>query len=102
MGAYVAAVASAKLKVAGLFLMAPAFYREGYAIQDPTPKAALTVLVHGWEDAVVPVDVSLRYAQAHRAELHVIHGDHRLNAEAPTIALLFDDFLRRMPRVTTL
>lgn len=98
MGAYVAAVASANLKVAGLFFMAPAFYREGYAIQDPPPVAALTVLVHGWEDAVVPVEVSLRYAQAHEAELHLIHGDHRLNDEVATIAILFNDFLRRVPR----
>lgn len=99
MGSYVAAVASSTLKPVGLFLMAPAFYREGYAIQDPMPNAKLTVLVHGREDAVIPAEVSVRYAQAHATELHLIHGDHRLNDQVETIAAVFDDFLRRARRL---
>jgi alpha/beta superfamily hydrolase len=96
MGAYVSTVASASLKPAGLFLMAPAFYRDHYRQAAPQPEAGLTVLVHGWEDAVVPVDVSVRFAQAYQTELHLIHGDHRLEGPLATIERLFEDFLRRV------
>lgn len=96
MGAYVATVASATLKPAGLFLMAPAFYRDHYRQQAPAPHANLTVLVHGWQDAVVPVEVSQRYAQTYQTELHLIHGDHRLEGPLVTIERLFEDFLRRV------
>jgi predicted esterase len=96
MGAYVSAAASARLKPAGLFLMAPAFYRPGYAQPDPEPHAALTVLVHGWQDTVIPPDASIRYAREHGAELHLIIGDHRLNEQIETVAAVFDDFLRRV------
>jgi alpha/beta superfamily hydrolase len=95
MGAYVATVASQTLKPAGLFLMAPAFYRPGYAHQNPTPHASLTVIVQGLQDTVIPPETSLRFAREHQTELHLIHGDHRLNDQILTIASLFEDFLRR-------
>jgi len=39
MGGYVSTVASPQLEVDSLFLMAPAYYLLGYAIQDPAPRA---------------------------------------------------------------
>ena len=99
MGAYVATVASANLQPRGLFLLAPAFYIEGYAQQEPQPYAKLTSIVHGWHDDVVPVENSLKYAQRHYTELHICDGDHRLNAQLPFITPIFTDFLDRALRV---
>jgi alpha/beta superfamily hydrolase len=93
MGAYVATVASRQLRPAGLFLLAPAFYLEGYAHQNPVPVAEYTWVVHGWDDELIPVEHSLRFARHHRADLHLLDGDHRLEQALPTIAVLFADFL---------
>ena len=50
MGGYVSTVAAKSLKPRGLFLLAPAFYREGYAHQNPAPIADSTLIIHGWDD----------------------------------------------------
>lgn len=92
MGGYVAAVASRRLRPAGLFLMAPAFYLPGYE-QDPAPGARLVEVLHGWRDDVVPVENSWRFARAHRARLHVIDADHALSGAMPLIEGIFRSFL---------
>ena len=96
MGGYVATVASEKLNPAGLFLMAPAFYLDGFAVRQPVPHAELSVIVHGWEDDVVPVENSIRFARQHLTELHLIHGDHGLNGQIDFIEQVFRDFLERI------
>ncbi len=93
MGGYVSTVASAHLHPEGLFLLAPAFYLPGYACQEPVPTAGSTLIVHGWGDDVVPPDHSLRFARRHRCALHLLAGDHRLNAALPAIEPLFEMFL---------
>ena len=93
MGGYVSAVASEQLWPAGLFLLAPAFYLPGYAQQHPVPCAARTLLVHGWRDEVVPAAHSVAFACQHRAALHLLDGDHRLNSALPAIEPLFRQFL---------
>ena len=94
MGGYVSTVASQHLKPDGLFLLAPAFYLPGYACQDLAPHAAPTLIVHGWGDDVVPPDNSIRFARQHRCALHLLDGDHRLNAALPAIEPLFALFLQ--------
>jgi len=94
MGRYVSAVASERLPVDGLFLMAPAFYLPGYANQDPMPHARTTMVVHGWSDNVVPVDNSIQFARLHRCDLYVLDGDHRLNEALSKIESLFESFLQ--------
>jgi len=94
MGGYVSTVASEKLKPDALFLLAPAFYLPGYACQDPGPHATSTLIVHGWGDDVVPVDSSIRFARRHGCALHLLAGDHRLNAALPAIEPLFALFLQ--------
>jgi len=96
MGGYVATVASETLAPKGLFLMAPAFYLKGYAQQNPRPHAALTVIVHGWSDEVIPVQNSISFTQSHQAEIHIIDGDHRLTAQIPFLEVLFGNFLDRI------
>ena len=94
MGGYVSTVASEHLKPDALFLLAPAFYLPGYACQDPAPHAKATLIVHGWVDGVVPPDKSIRFARQHRCALHLLDGDHRLNAALLAIEPLFALFLQ--------
>lgn len=96
MGGYVSTVATARLKPDGLFLLAPAFYLNGYANQDPTPRAKRTSIVHGWNDSVVPVQNSIKFAKLHQCDLHLLDGDHRLNDSMPKIEPLFEIFLKQI------
>lgn len=95
MGGYVSAMACAQLRPQGLFLMAPALYFPGWD-EEPEGVPALCSVVHGWHDDIVPVERALRFAQRHRAELHVLDAEHTLNARIDTVAALFDDFLARV------
>lgn len=99
MGGYVSTVASQTLKPAGLFLMAPAFYMPGYGVQTPAPGAGQVCVVFGWQDETIPVEHGIRFAQAHRAELYVLDGDHRLNGVLPEVGTLFERFLGKLPCV---
>jgi len=94
MGGYVSTVASQTLKPAGLFLMAPAVYIPGFGVQqDPVPVADHVCVVFGWNDEIIPVEHGIRFAQAHRAALHVLDGDHRLNSVLPELGVLFEQFM---------
>ena len=93
MGGYVSTMASRQLATDALFLMAPAFYQPGYAAQDPMPHARKTLVVHGWSDDVIPPENSVRFSKRHNCALHLLDGDHRLNAAMPSIEMLFDMFL---------
>ena len=93
MGGYASTVASQALKPAGLFLMAPAFYMPGYAVQDPVPTAEKVCVVFGWQDEIIPIEHGIRFAQAHRADLHVLDSDHRLNSVLSEVGALFEQFL---------
>ena len=96
MGGYVSTVATARLKPDGLFLLAPAFYMTGYANQDPTPYAKRTSIVHGWNDSVVPVPNSIKFAKKHQCDLHLLEGDHRLNDALPKIEPIFEIFVKQI------
>jgi len=94
MGGYVAAAAAESLKPQGLFLMAPAFYIDAYPLASPPPAAGEVMIVHGWNDDVIPVDHSIQYAREHGVPLHLLSGDHRLTSVLPVIEKLFEVFLR--------
>lgn len=93
MGGYVSTVASQRLKPAGLFLMAPAFYMPGYEVQEPVSGAERTCVVFGWQDEVIPVEHGIRFAQSQQAELHILDGDHRLNSVLTGVGTQFEQFL---------
>ena len=93
MGGYVSTVASQTLRPAGLFLMAPAFYMPGYGEQHPVPGCDRVCVVFGWQDEVIPVEHGVRFAQHHRATLHILDADHRLNVVLPELGVLFETFL---------
>jgi hypothetical protein len=52
--------------------------------------------VHGWRDAVVPVENSIRWAREQGAELHILDGDHRLQERIAEIRDLFGAYLGRL------
>lgn len=94
MGGYVSAMACAALKPHALFLMAPALYFPGWD-EEPEGIPAMTTVVHGWQDDIVPTERGQRFAARHRAALHLLDSGHTLNDQLPILCLLFDDLLRR-------
>jgi surfactin synthase thioesterase subunit len=93
MGGHVSAAAAARVKTRGLFLLAPAFYMPGFEAYTPQDVSCPTVIVHGWRDDIVPVDNSIRWAREHRAGLHVLDSDHRLEDKIEEICQLLRCFL---------
>ena len=85
MGGHVATAAAERLGAAGLFVLAPAYYMEGYEDLTPPPPSMPMCIVHGWHDDVVPVDNSIRFARECAATLHIVDGDHRLTANIDEI-----------------
>jgi predicted esterase len=98
LGAHVAAAASTRVPTRAMFLLAPAFFMRGYEQYTPQPASCPMSIVHGWNDEIVPVENSIRFANLHKAELHVLNSDHRLTADIPQICELLDAFLRRLLR----
>jgi pimeloyl-ACP methyl ester carboxylesterase len=98
MGGHVATAASTPVNARGLFLLAPAFYMPGFEQFTPQPAACPITIVHGWNDDVVPVDNSIRYAREHRARLHVIDSDHRMTVNIRDITQYLAQFLLQLNR----
>ncbi len=95
MGGWVAAEAATRLGAHGTFLLAPALYMPGYPSQAPQVPAGRTEIVHGWDDEVIPCEHAIRFARLRGCTLHLVQGDHRLNARLPLLRDLFDAFLAR-------
>lgn len=96
MGGYVSLAASQQVTVAGVFLLAPALYLPGYRIQHFEPPRAVLEIVHGWSDEVIQPENVIRFARQWSSTLHLIDGDHRLNAALDTVVLLFEQFLGKV------
>ena len=95
LGGHVSAAVSTQVPTRGLFLLAPAFYMPGYEQYTPAPARCPIAIVHGWNDDVVPIDNSIRYARQCKATLHILDSDHRLTAAISEVCELLDGFLRR-------
>jgi len=95
MGGWIAAEAAARVGAHGLFLMAPALCMSGYPSQEPEVPAARTEIVHAWGDEVIPCENAIRFARLRQCTLHLVHGDHRLNARISLLRELFGAFLSR-------
>ncbi len=93
MGGHVSPAAVSRVRPRGLFLLAPAFYMAGYEEYTPRDVPCPTAIVHGWHDAIVPVDNGIRWAREHQAALHVLDSDHRLEDQIESICLLLRAFL---------
>lgn len=95
MGGYVAAVAAGELQPVGLFLMAPAVGLPGYRVTTPRPGVERLCIVHGWDDAIVPLANVLAFARQQQSALHVLADGHTLHNSLDQIAALFGEFLGR-------
>jgi len=98
MGGHVATAAADQLNAAGLFVLAPAYFMEGYHGLTPEPPSMPICIVHGWHDDIVPVDNSIRYAREASATLHLVDGDHRLTANIDEINEYLRQFINRITR----
>ncbi|MDH3304398.1 MAG: alpha/beta fold hydrolase [Gammaproteobacteria bacterium] len=85
MGGHVATAAAEELGAAGLFVLAPAYYMEGYEALTPPPPGMPICIVHGWHDDIVPAENSIRFARSSGATLHLIDGDHRMTSNIDEI-----------------
>ena len=96
MGGHVATAAAAETGAAGLFVLAPAYYMDGYEELTPLPPSIPITIVHGWHDDVVPVENSIRYAQTCAATLHIVDGDHRLTTNIEEIKKYLGQLIRQV------
>jgi pimeloyl-ACP methyl ester carboxylesterase len=96
MGGHVATAAATELNAAGLFVLAPAYYVPGYEELTPIPPQMPICIVHGWDDDVVPVENSLRFAAACNAALHILDGDHRLTENIDEINYYLKRFIETL------
>ena len=94
MGGHVATAAADRVGAAGLFVLAPAFYVPEFEALTPSAPAMPMTIVHGWNDDIVPVENSIRYASECKATLHVVDGDHRLTANIDEINYYLTRFVR--------
>jgi len=98
MGGHVATAAAASLNAAGLFVLAPAYFMEGYENLTPAAPDIPICIVHGWDDDIVPVENSIRFAAACKAELHILESDHRLTANIDEINYYLKRFIETLTR----
>jgi len=94
MGAFISALASLEVDVAGLFLLAPPVHIAGYraleAAQVPT------VIVHGWDDELIAAAAVVAWAAPRRDELLLVDDGHRLSKHVEYGAEAFTRFLARL------
>ena len=96
MGGHVATAAAARVGAIGLFVLAPAYYMPGYeSLTPPAPDMPIAI-VHGWNDDVVPVENSIRFAKECNASLHILDADHRLTANIDDINGLLIRFIETL------
>lgn len=94
MGGHVATAAAETLGAIGLFVLAPAYYMEGYENLTPPPPSVPTCIVHGWHDDIIPVENSIRFARQCSATLHLVNGDHRLTENIDEVNGYLEQFIR--------
>ncbi len=96
MGAYVSLSASEIIMPKALFLLAPAIYLPNYKIQSfPKTNVPITI-IHGRNDTVVPYQNSIKFAEKHMCELHIINDNHSLSNSKNLISYIFEEFLKKI------
>jgi len=99
MGGYVSTVIANEMPVAGLFLMAPAFWMsaEEYTIHSYQPVTGHVEITHGFNDDIVPLENCVRFAKEHPGTtLHLVPDDHRLSASHRFLECQFKRFLEEI------
>ncbi len=95
MGAYISAMASMHVDVAGLFLLAPPIFFRGNEAAIRMRCAKVTI-IHGWQDELIdPMEV-IGFARAYGAKLVLVNDDHRLKNSMAAIEHEFTLFLSEL------
>lgn len=94
LGAFISAMASQQVPVAGLFLLAPPVQMAGA----PRLEAADVPLsiMHGWDDELIPAAQVFEWARARRAQLRLVDDGHRLGRHVAAGADAFAQLLQRL------
>lgn len=89
-GAYVQHRVARQLPALGMVLVGPAV-----SLYDFDPPACPTVIIHGAEDEVIPLDRVRAYAERHRIPLHVVPGcGHFFHGRLSVLRNLVEDLCR--------
>ena len=94
LGAYISAIASLQVPVAGLFLMVPPTTMGPMPALDAAPVP--TSVVHAWHDDVVPAAGVIEWCRSRSARLLMLDDGHRLTDHLEATALEFELLLRRV------
>ena len=96
MGGHVATAAAPAVNAIGLFVLAPAYYMDGFEALTPSAPNIPMVIVHGWHDDIVPVENSIRFARDCAATLHIVDGGHRLTENLDEINAYLQHFVNEL------
>ncbi|MBE1161691.1 alpha/beta fold hydrolase [Dyella acidiphila] len=98
MGAFVSGLASLEQPVAGLFLLAtPSLIPDSdfaFDLREDVP----TLLIHGWQDEVCPLDEIYEFARRRYLPLLVLDDDHRLSGHVDELGRQFGFFLEQLAK----
>ena len=95
MGAYISAMASLQVDVAGLFLLAPPIFFRGTEAAIRMRCARVTI-IHGWQDELIDPSEVIGFARAYGAKLILVNDDHRLKNSMAAIEHEFALFLSEL------
>ncbi len=95
MGAFASALISREVPCAGIFLMAPPPWIEGYR-QQLAAASVPTTIVHGWDDELIPAQAVIDWAHPRRDQLILVNDSHRLVDHVAFCAQRFADFIRSL------
>lgn len=101
LGGWVSMAAAERMPVAGLWLMAPALFMEdrvegGEIAEAYAPRTGHILVVHGWQDDIIPWRNSLKFAEASGATLQLVSDGHRLENSLISMERLLHEFLERV------
>lgn len=96
MGAFVSALVSLDVPVAGLLLLATPSAIPGQVRAFDLRRGVPTLLIHGWRDEICPLAGVHAFAAQRRLPLLVLDDDHRLGASMDAIAAQFRQLLDQL------
>ncbi len=94
LGAYISAIASLQVPVAGLFLLVPPTTMGPMPALDAAKVP--TSIVHAWHDELIPPAAVIAWAQARSADLLLVNDGHRLGNHVEASAAAFEALLARL------
>ncbi len=96
LGGWVSCTVACERPVGGLLLLAPALGLASYPFQPATPLAKEIVVVHGFEDDIIPFSNSVEFASKNNATLIALPDGHRLQNDFCALASALDLLLDKL------